>query len=218
MGEQVRLGTKQGKWKGRFKKLVAGGLALGGLALGIKASAPAIKEFKHERGYGVEPATLAGIAGQFKPMGAGEQVIGTDAQGNIIGGAGVIAGPGVELGRPAPQAHAHIPARLDPSKLEPFGRRAGAAAGQAAIGEVAGVVSGQQTLGGAVRGVAGAVHTAAKPRDPQADAIERAQAGALAGASVVAGAEGVQATNRDLLGQLAGKGKGKARKLFRFGG
>ena len=70
-------------------------------------------------------------------------------------------------------------------------------------------------MGQGIRDVAGAVFEGRK--DPTAQQIASAGAGAKAGATVVAGAEGISATNRELLGQLAGKFKPKRPKL-KFGG
>ena len=44
-----RIGKKTGKWKGRFKKVVAGGLALGAVALGIKADNTITKIDRQQR-------------------------------------------------------------------------------------------------------------------------------------------------------------------------
>jgi len=85
---------------------------------------------------------------------------------------------------------------------------------QQAITSGAGILSGQTSVGQGIRDVAGAVFEGRK--DPTAQQIASAGRGAQAGATVVAGAEGVRATNRELVSQLAGKLKPKRPK--RFGG
>ena len=69
-------------------------------------------------------------------------------------------------------------------------------------------------MGGAIRDVAGAAFGARK--DPIKEQLAAAGRGAQAGATTAAGAEGVQASNRELLRQLGGKLKPKKPK--RFGG
>tara|TARA_R100000654_G_scaffold6346_2_gene16702 strand:- start:6388 stop:7029 length:642 start_codon:yes stop_codon:yes gene_type:complete len=203
-----------GKIGEKFKKVarvgakvaVVGG-ALLGAGLGIKSEYDGVKaDQRAELSNFLDPRNQPNI----KPQGAGTEVIGTDSEGNIFGGAKVgTAGPGVKLGKPAPQAQ-QLPSPLDPSKLQPFKQKVGQAAGQAAIGQVAGVVSGQQGVGGAVKEIAGAVFGAAqKPKDPIAQKLSKAGRDAQAGSTVVAGAEGIQASNKELLGQLAGKLKPK---------
>ena len=59
MSGQQRLGTKQSKG-GRFKKLVAGGLALGAVALGIKTNQGIKKIEQQQREEG--GAYLSGIS------------------------------------------------------------------------------------------------------------------------------------------------------------
>ena len=181
---------------------------VGGALLGIKSEYDGVKGARDEKDRAelsnfLDPRNLPDI----KPQGAGTEVIGHDSQGNIIGGAKVgEAGPGVVLGKPAPQAQ-QLPSPLDPSKLEPFGKKVKGAAGQAAIGQVA----------GAVKEIAGAVFQAAqKPKDPIALKISQAGRDAKAGARVVAGAEGIKASNKELLGQLFGKAKAKAKPKRRF--
>ena len=226
MGEPHRLGTKQGKGHPRFKKFVAGTVALGGLALGIKGDQEIKKQQRDQSE--LNTATLSAFLDprdpdkKLKPQGAGTEVIGVDSEGNIMGGAKVgEAGAGVVLGRNAPSAHV-LPQPLDPARLDPFKKRVGGAAGQAAVGAVAGVVAGQHGAAAGLRQVAGAVAAEARyeapPQDPIQAELEARARGAAAGASVVAGAEGIEASNKELLGQLAGKAKGKVKKLYPFGG
>ena len=85
---------------------------------------------------------------------------------------------------------------------------------QQAITSGAGILSGATSVGTGIRDVAGAVFQGRK--DPVAQQLASAGRGAEAGATVVAGAEGVRATNRELVSQLAGKLKPKRPK--RFGG
>ena len=67
-----------------------------------------------------------------------------------------------------------------------------------------------KSLGGAGKDIAGAVFQAAqKPKDPIALKISQAGRDAKANPHVVAGAEGIQASNKELMGQLAGKLKPK---------
>ena len=209
----VKIGQKL---KGALKFGVKAAV-VGGALLGIKSEYDGVKGARDEKDKAelqnfLDPRNLPDI----KPQGAGTEVIGHDSQGNIIGGAKVgEAGPGVVLGKPAPQAQ-QLPSPLDPSKLEPFGKKVKGAAGQAAIGGIAGVVSGQQGVGGAVKDIAGAVFQAAqKPKDPIALKISQAGRDAKAGAVVVAGAEGIKASNKELLGQLFGKAKAKPKKLLK---
>ena len=205
IGEKLKKVARVGA-----KVAVVGG-ALLGAGLGIKSEYDGVKGARDQK----DRAELSNFLDprnqpNLKPQGAGTEVIGHDSQGNIIGGAKVgEAGPGVVLGKPAPQAQ-QLPSPLDPSKLQPFKQKVGQAAGQAAIGQVAGVVAGQQGIGGAIKEIGGAVFQAAqKPKDPIQSAISRAGRDAQAGSTVVAGAEGIQASNRELLGQLAGKLKPK---------
>ena len=202
IGEKLKRGLRFGA-----KAAVVGG-ALLGAGLGVKSEYDGIKGAREEKDRAelsnfLDPRNLLVNP---KPQGKGTEVIGTDSQGNIFGGAKVgQAGAGVVLGRPAPSAQ-QLPSPLDPSKLEPFKKKVGQAAGQAAIGQVAGVVAGQQGVGGAVKEIAGAVFGAAqKPKDPIASALSKAGRDAQAGATIAAGAEGIKASNRELLGQLAGR-------------
>ena len=207
IGDKVKSGL-------RFGAKVA---VVGGALLGVKREYDGVKGARDEADRAelsnfLDPRNLP-----VKPQGAGGEVIGTDYQGNIIGGAKVgTAGPGVKLGGGHGGIYGEataLPSPLDPSKLEPFGKKVKGAAGQAAIGGIAGVVSGQQGIGGAVKDIAGAVFGAAqKPKDPIKQAISQAGRDAQANPTVVSGAEGVQASNKELLGQLAGKLKGKAKK------
>ena len=214
-----RLGVKKSGGN-RFKKLIAVGAAVGGTLLGIKLDKEITKQRTEQTD--INRPTLSGLGSQFQPQSQREgerDVIGTDSQGNIIGGAKVgLAGSGVKLGamvKPAQQ----LPNPLDPSKLEPFGKKVKTAAIQSGIHHGAGVVAGQQKIGGAIKGVAGAVFGATKaPKDPIALALSQAAGGAQAGASVAIGAEGIKASNKDLLGQLIGKAKKKPKKLFKFAG
>ena len=210
IGNKLRAGLRVGA-----KVAVVGG-ALLGAGLGIKSEYDGVKADIRKD----QKATLSGLGSQFQPQSQAEgerDVIGTDYQGNIIGGAKVgQKGPGVKLGGGHGGIYGEgtaLPSPLDPSKLEPFGKKVKGAAGQAAIGGIAGVVSGQQGIGGAVKDIAGAVFGAAqKPKDPIKQAISQAGRDAQANPTVVSGAEGVQASNKELLGQLAGKLKGKAKK------
>ena len=207
IGDKVKSGL-------RFGAKVA---VVGGALLGVKREYDGVKGARDEADRAelsnfLDPRNLP-----VKPQGAGGEVIGTDYQGNIIGGAKVgQKGPGVKLGGGHGGIYGEgtaLPSPLDPSKLEPFGKKVKGAAGQAAIGGIAGVVSGQQGIGGAVKDIAGAVFGAAqKPKDPIKQAISQAGRDAQANPTVVSGAEGVQASNKELLGQLAGKLKGKAKK------
>tara|TARA_R110000764_G_scaffold5553_8_gene21958 strand:+ start:1332 stop:2009 length:678 start_codon:yes stop_codon:yes gene_type:complete len=225
MGDTHRLGTKQGIGHRRFKKFVAGTAALGGIALGIKGDQEIKKQQRDQSS--IDTATLSAFLDprdpekKLKPMGAGTAVIGHSSEGNIFGGAKVgTAGAGVVLGRNAPADHV-LPQPLDPSRLDPFKKRVGGAAGQAAVGAVAGVVAGQHGAAAGIKQVAGAVAGAAwreAPRDPIQEELEKRGRGAKAGATIAIGAEGKQASNKELIGQLAGKGQQRVKGIFRFGG
>ena len=210
IGDKLRAGLRVGA-----KVAVVGG-ALLGAGLGVKSEYDGIKgerdaKDKAELQNFLDPRNLGTTP--LKPQGKGDEVIGTDSEGNIFGGAKVgEAGPGVKLGKPAPKAQT-LPSPLDPSKLEPFGKKVKGAAGQAAIGGIAGVVSGQQGIGGAVKDIAGAVFGAAqKPKDPIKQKLSQAGRDAQANPTVAIGAEGIKASNKELLGQLAGKIKAKGKK------
>jgi hypothetical protein len=215
-----KIGDKLKKVARVGAKVAVVGGALLGAGLGVKSEYDGIKgerdaKDKAELQNFLDPRNLGTTP--LKPQGKGDEVIGTDSEGNIYGGAKVgEAGPKVKLGG----GHGGIygggtalPSPLDPSKLEPFSQKVKGAAGQAAIGGIAGVVSGQQGIGGAVKDIAGAVFGAAqKPKDPIKQKLSQAGRDAQANPTVVAGAEGIEASNKELLGQLAGKIKAKGKK------
>ena len=195
----MKLGTKQ-SLKSGFKKgaAIAGALAVG--ALGVKGVK---QEVGHQQSINKadNKATLAGIASQQSPLKGQGTATGTDSQGNIYGTGGITAGSGVVLGRSAPPAR-NLSKRLDPSQLTPFDVK------KAGIKAVAGVVGGKTGVGGAVKNLAGSAYEGmggGATADPRAS-YDR---GARAGSSVVVGAEGVKASNRELLRQGANKVKGK---------
>ena len=99
------------------------------------------------------------------------------------------AGAGVVLGVSAPRAQVLPPPAPPIAPFEAKAKKAGKVAGDA------GVVA----------------------PDPQQFALSRAGRDAQAGATVVAGAEGLKASNKELLGQLGNKVKGKI-KMPKFGG
>jgi hypothetical protein len=114
-------------------------------------------------------------------------------EGQVVGE----AGRRVEAARSAP-----APRTLPPSAppIAPFNAR------QAGVRAAAGVVGGQIGVGEAVRDVAAdafAAQGGRRGQDPRRDALARAGRDAQAGATVAAGAEGIQASNRELAGQLA---------------
>ena len=196
-----RIGTKTGKWKGRFKKLVAGGLAVGAVALGIKADA-AVK--KHDRQQREEAgAYISGISRGLdinKPSG----LVGYSSEGVMTGTQQ--QAQGIQGGDPTRF-------RGEGTALDTTPAGSGRSEGlQQAITSGLGVVSGQQSVGTAIRDVAGAAFAARK--DPTQEQLAAAERGAQAGATTAAGAEGVQASNRELLGQLAGKLRPKRPKRF----
>ena len=204
IGDKVKSGL-------RFGAKVA---VVGGALLGVKREYDGVKGARDEADRAelsnfLDPRNLP-----VKPQGAGGEVIGTDYQGNIIGGAKVgTAGPGVKLGGGHGGIYGEgtaLPSPLDTSKLEPFGKKVKGVAGKEALIQGAGVVAGQQGIGGAIKSVAGAVFQAGqKPKDPIALKISQAGRDAKANPHVVAGAEGIQASNKELMGQLAGKLKPK---------
>jgi len=201
-----RIGTKTGKWKGRFKKLVAGGLAVGAVALGIKADAAVKKHDRQQREEGGaylsgisrgldinKPSGLAGYSSEGVMSGTQQQAQGLRDESGGGASSGTFRGGGTALDT--------TPAGS--------GRSEGL---QQAITSGLGVAAGQQSVGTAIRDVAGAAFAARK--DPTKEQLAAAGRGAQAGATTAAGAEGVQATNRELLGQLAGKLKPKRPKRF----
>tara|TARA_Y100001951_G_C11270761_1_gene258619 strand:+ start:59 stop:694 length:636 start_codon:yes stop_codon:yes gene_type:complete len=204
IGDKVKSGL-------RFGAKVA---IVGGALLGVKKEYDGVKGARDE----ADRAELSNFLDprnqpNIKPQGAGTEVIGHDSEGNIIGGAKVgLAGPRVKLGQKVKPAQ-QLPSPLDPSKLEPFGKKVKGVAGKEALIQGAGVVAGQQGIGGAVKEIAGAVFQAGqKPKDPIALKLSQAGRDAKAGATVAKGAEGVKASNKELLGQLAGKLKPKKRR------
>ncbi len=201
-----RIGQKTGKWKGRFKKVVAGGLALGAVALGIKADNTIKKIDRQQREEGGaylsslsmgldinKPSGLAGYSSEGVSSGTQQQAQGLRDESGGGASSGAFRGGGTALDT--------TPAGS--------GKREGL---QQAITSGLGVAAGQQSVGGAIRDVAGAAFGARK--DPAQEQIAAAGRGAQAGATTAAGAEGVQATNRELLGQLAGKLKPRRPKRF----
>ena len=194
MSGQQRLGTKQSKG-GRFKKLVAGGLALGAVALGIKADHDVKKQSKEELS-----AHLAGISTLQTPSG----LAGFSSEG-VMSGTQKPA-QGIKGGDPTKFKGGGTALDTTPAGS---GKKQGL---QQAITSGAGLIAGQTSLESAVKDLAGAVFEGRK--DPTAEQLSAAGRGAKAGASVVAGAEGVKASNKELLGQLAGKLKPKKPKRF----
>lgn len=213
MGQPQRLGHKQSKGHSRFKKFIAGSVALGGLALGVKADQEIKKakndQFELSRGNFADLSSEAGL----KKMGTGTEVVGVDARGNIYGGAGVQAGQGVEANpniRRGAQGQLPVGA-LSPAQLAPFNKKA------EGLRAVAGVVGGQIGVGEAVRDVARAGFEGAGGRrgnNPLQDFKNKQERGAQAGGSVVVGAEGIKASNKELAGQLGRKVK----NFLPFGG
>ena len=205
MSGQQRLGTKQSKG-GRFKKLVAGGLALGAVALGIKTN-QGIKKIEQQqreeggaylsgisRGLDInKPSGLAGYSSEGVSSGTQQQAQGLRDESGGGASGGAFRGGGTALDT--------TPAGS--------GKREGL---QQAITSGLGVAAGQQSVGGAIRDVAGAAFGARK--DPIKEQLAAAGRGAQAGATTAAGAEGVQASNRELLRQLGGKLKPKKPKRF----
>tara|TARA_R110000744_G_scaffold120570_1_gene224594 strand:- start:1250 stop:1843 length:594 start_codon:yes stop_codon:yes gene_type:complete len=186
----VRLGLKGG--------VVAGTLL--GAGLGVK------QEYDGQKGdiRRDNRATLLSSFNenpQIKPLKPG-QVVGE-------------AGAGVVLGRSAPRPQVLPPPAPPIAPFEAKAKKAGKVAG---VKAVAGVVGGQIGVGQAVKDVAGAVFDAGVVApDPQQFALSKAGRDAQAGATVVAGAEGLKASNKELLGQLGNKVKGKI-KMPKFGG
>ena len=176
-----KIGDKLKKVARVGAKVAVVGGALLGAGLGVKSEYDGIKgardaKDKAELQNFLDPRNLGTTP--LKPQEAGTDVIGTDSEGNIFGGAKVgLAGPGVKLGKPAPAAQT-LPSPLDPSKLQPFSQKVKGAAGQAAIGGIAGVVSGQQGVGGAVKEIAGAVFGARAVPNPAGSLFE-SEAGSI---------------------------------------
>ena len=201
-----RLGKKEGKWKGRFKKLAAGAIGIGAVALGIKADAAVKKHDRQQReeagayisgisrGLDIPQASgLAGYSSEGVMTGTQQQAQGLRDESGGGASGGAFRGGGTALDTPPAGS----------------GKREGL---QQAITSGLGVAAGQQSVGGAIRDVAGAAFAARK--DPTQEQLSAADRGARAGATTAAGAEGVQASNRELLGQLAGKLKPKRPKRF----
>jgi len=198
--------AKKSTWGGRFKKGLKIAVAGAGAYLGYKGYQE-VKKIEQQgreeggaylsglsRGLDInKPSGLAGYSSEGVMTGTQQQ-----AQGLRDESGGSASATGFRGGGTA----------LDTT---PAG--SGASQGlQQAITLGLGVAAGQQSVGGAIRDVAGAAFGARK--DPAQEQIAAAGRGAQAGATTAAGAEGVQATNRELLGQLAGKLRPKKLKKF----
>tara|TARA_R100000808_G_C2135687_1_gene144051 strand:- start:752 stop:1369 length:618 start_codon:yes stop_codon:yes gene_type:complete len=196
-----RIGKKTGKWKGRFKKVVAGGLALGAVALGIKADNTITKIDRQQREEA--GAYISGISrGLDIPQASG--LAGYSSEGVMTGTQQ--QAQGIQGGDPTKFRGGGTALDTTPAGS---GKKQGL---QQAITSGAGLIAGQTSLGSAVKDVAGAVFEGRK--DPTQEQLAAAERGAQAGATTAAGAEGVKASNRELIGQLAGKLKPKKPKRF----
>jgi len=182
----MKLGRKAQKAVSIGKKGLAVAGALGtivGLGVGVKKTHDARKSGSKDN-----TATLMATFKenpQVRPL----------REGGVVGE----AGPGVVLGAPAPAART-LPPSAPAAPPAPFNARA------AGVRAAAGVVGGQIGVGEAVRDVAAdafAAQGGRRGQDPRRDALARAGRDAQAGATVAAGAEGIQASNRELAGQLA---------------
>ena len=219
-GQPQRLGHKQSKGHSRFKKFVAGSVALGGLALGIKGDQE-IKKAKNDAfEYSKSQASgdlqsLSKEAG-LKKMGTGSEVVGADASGNIYGGAGILAGRGVEANpnivRSA-QGQLPNPNRLSAGQLAPFQPR------REALRAVAGIVGGEIGVGEAVRDVARAGFQGEGGRRGQPNATEQFRQGIdrdrRAGGTLVAGATGDERFTAKESAKILGR---RALRVLPFGG
>lgn len=186
LGRKIKSGVRLG-----LKGAVVGG-ALLGAGLGVK------QEYDGLKG-DIRADNRATLMSSFKD----NPQISPMKEGAVVGQAGI----GVQPTRSAP-APRQLPPPAPP--IAPFEARAKKAGKTAGIKAVAGVVSGQQGVGSAVRDIAGAVFDAGQePEDPILSNISRAGRDAQAGATVAVGAENIRASNRELLGQLGGKVKRK---------
>lgn len=200
--------AKKSTWGGRFKKGLKLAVAGAGAYLGYKG----YQEVKKIEQQGKEEggAYLSGISrGLDIPQASG--LAGYSSEGVMTGTQQQAQGLRDESGGSASATGF----RGGGTALDTTPAGSGASQGlQQAITSGAGIVSGATSVGQGIRDVAGAVFQGRK--DPVAQQLASAGRGAEAGATVVAGAEGVRATNRELVSQLAGKLKPKRPK--RFGG
>lgn len=233
-GQPQRLGVKQSKGHSRFKKFVAGSVALGGAILGHKANEEIKKQqrdqFEFARNQlsgdlqslkqeaGLKKMEGGGLPTASGGVAVGGNVIGADSSGNIIFGAGVQAGRGVEAnpnivvgrGRDLPVG------RLTPQQLAPFQPK------REGLRAVAGVVGGAISPAEAVRDVARAGFEGMGGRrgtDPLEDFRRGEDRGSRAGGTLVAGATGEERftakESAKILGRRAGRAVGK---ILPFGG
>tara|TARA_R110000765_G_scaffold70333_1_gene136473 strand:+ start:122 stop:772 length:651 start_codon:yes stop_codon:yes gene_type:complete len=170
-------------------------------------------EFDRARGALSGDLQSLGKDAGLKKMGTGTEVVGADARGNIYGGAGIVAGQGVEA-NPNIRigARGTLPVgRLTQQQLAPFNARA------EGVRAAAGVVGGQIGLREAARDVAAAKFEAVGGRRGQ-DPIEdfRRKEEKSVGSSVVVGGEGASFTAKEsagILGRRAGRAVGKLNPL-----
>lgn len=218
MGQPQRLGHKQSKGHSRFKKFVAGSVALGGLALGIKGDQEIKKAkndaFEYSKSQaGGDLRSLSAEAGLKKLAGEGTAT-GTDSMGNIFGSGGIVAGQGVVANpniRKGSQGTLPIPGKLSSTQLAPFNKKR--ELGRA----VAGVVGGQIGVGEALRDVARAGFEGAGGRRGQPDATEQFRRDRERGASstLVSGATGDERFTAKESAKILGR---RALRLLPFGG
>lgn len=233
-GQPQRLGVKQSKGHSRFKKFVAGSVALGGAILGHKANEEIKKQkrdqFEFSRNQlsgdlqslkqeaGLKPMGGGGLPNASGGVAVGGNVIGADSSGNIIFGAGVQAGRGVEANpNIVRSAQGQLPVgRLSQQQLAPFQPK------REGLRAVAGVVGGEIGVGEAVRDVARAGFQGMGGRrgtDPLEDFRSQTERGSRAGGTLVAGATGEERftakESAKILGRRAGRAVGK---ILPFGG
>ena len=189
-----------------------------GAALGAKHTKDEYgkqKTAEFDRAKGALSADLQSLGKDagLKKMGTGSEVVGADARGNIYGGAGIVAGQGVEANPDIRiGARGTLPVgRLTAAQTAPFQRNREVARA------AAGVVGGQIGAREAVRDVAGAFFEGQGGRRGQ-DPIEdfRRKEEKSVGSSVVVGGEGASFTAKEcagILGRRAGRAVGKLNPL-----
>ena len=218
-GQPQRLGHKQSKGHSRFKKFVAGSVALGGLALGIKGDQEIKKAkndaFEYSRSQvSGDLQSLSREAGLKKLAGEGTAT-GTDSMGNIFGSGGITAGQGV-VSNPniVKGSQGTLPVgKLSQAQLAPFKPK------KEALRAVAGVVGGQIGVGEALRDVARAGFEGSGGRRGQPDATEQFRQGIdrdrRAGGTLVSGATGDERFTAKESAKILGR---RALRLLPFGG
>ena len=223
----IRLGQKTKRFVRLGLKTAVGVGAIGSAALGVKTTKDEYqkqKEVEYSRARGELAGDLQSLKREagLKKMGGGGlptasggvavggNVIGADSEGNIIFGAGVQAGRGVEANpNIIRSAQGQLPVgRLTQAQLAPFNAK------REGVRAAAGVIGGQIGLREAARDVAAAKFEAEGGRRGQ-NPIEdfRRKKEATATGTLVAGATGDERfTAREsaaILGRRAGRAVGK---------